>query len=151
MLYARQWTGSMADAEDAVQNAFIRVFKAETPDPDKLLTYLYQATRWAALDHLRSHSRRKTREEFAHTAMDTTAWFESSLETDEREQQIQEALKTLPEEQREVLVMKIWGGLTFKQIAEVVGSSLNTIASRYRYALEALRTHLKPEMLHEQC
>ena len=150
-LYARQWTGSMADAEDAVQNAFVRVFKAEKPDPDKLLTYLYQATRWAALDHIRSHSRRKSREEFAHVAMDTRSWFESSLESDERERQIQEALKSLPEEQREVLVMKIWGGLTFKRIAEIIGASPNTTASRYRYALEALRSNLNPEMLHEQC
>ena len=46
--------------------------------------------------------------------------------------------------QREVIVLKIWGDLTFAQIAQTLGESINTVASRYRYALEALRKHIKP-------
>jgi len=44
-----------------------------------------------------------------------------------------------------VLVMKIWGGLTFPQIAAALESSVNTVASRYRYALARLREQLAEE------
>ncbi|MGV3533859.1 MAG: sigma factor-like helix-turn-helix DNA-binding protein, partial [Chthoniobacteraceae bacterium] len=50
----------------------------------------------------------------------------------------------LPDEQREVVVLRIWGELTFAQVAETVGVSINTVAARYRYGLEALRKHLHP-------
>ena len=49
------------------------------------------------------------------------------------------ALRTLPPEQREVVYLKVYEGLTFQEIGERCGVSLNTAASRYRYAIEALR------------
>jgi DNA-directed RNA polymerase specialized sigma24 family protein len=52
------------------------------------------------------------------------------------------AVAALPEAQREVVALKIDAGLTFAEIAAVTGTSLNTAASRYRYALEKLRTAL---------
>lgn len=53
---------------------------------------------------------------------------------------IEAALRELPLEQREVVVLKVYEGLTFKEIAEVTGAPLNTVASRYRYALDRLRS-----------
>jgi RNA polymerase sigma-70 factor (ECF subfamily) len=50
----------------------------------------------------------------------------------------------LPDEQREVLVLKIWNDLTFAEIGSVLEISQNTAASRYRYALGALRKTLQP-------
>ena len=61
---------------------------------------------------------------------------------DERRIAIEEALQRIPHEQREVLVLKIWGELTFGQIATELELSPNTAASRYRYALAALRQEL---------
>lgn len=52
------------------------------------------------------------------------------------------AVAALPAEQREVIALKIDGGLTFAEIAAVMHTSLNTAASRYRYALEKLRASL---------
>jgi RNA polymerase sigma-70 factor (ECF subfamily) len=52
------------------------------------------------------------------------------------------ALDLLPNEQREVLVMKIWNELTFAEIASALEISQNTAASRYRYALAALKKNL---------
>jgi RNA polymerase sigma-70 factor (ECF subfamily) len=69
------------------------------------------------------------------------------LERDERRNAIAAALRTLPEEQREVLTMKIWGGLTFPQIALALDVSANTAASRYRYALVKLREQLVEESI----
>ena len=61
---------------------------------------------------------------------------------------IADALGELPEEQRTVVHLKLWEGLTFDAIAEVLGIPLNTAASRYRYALDKLRTRLRP--LHQE-
>jgi RNA polymerase sigma-70 factor (ECF subfamily) len=58
---------------------------------------------------------------------------------------LQAALLELPEEQREAVMMRIWSGMTLEEIAVATGVSLNTAASRYRYALEKLRERLKPE------
>jgi len=58
---------------------------------------------------------------------------------------IEVALKQLPDEQREVVVMKVWGGLTFAGIAEALNINANTAASRYRLALKALRPCLREE------
>ena len=55
---------------------------------------------------------------------------------------LEQALPTLPDEQREVLALKIDGGLTFAEIGALLGVGLNTAASRYRYALEKLRLTL---------
>lgn len=60
----------------------------------------------------------------------------------DRAVQVQQALEKLSLEQREVVVMKVWGGLTFDEIAGVVGIPLFTAASRYRYALESLKKEL---------
>jgi RNA polymerase sigma-70 factor (ECF subfamily) len=57
---------------------------------------------------------------------------------------LQEAMRALPEEQMEIVVMRIWGGMTLEEAAETIGVPLNTAASRYRYALAKLREQLKP-------
>jgi len=54
------------------------------------------------------------------------------------------ALGTLPPEQRAVVQLKIWEGMTFDAIAEALGIPLNTAASRYRYAMDKLRGRLRP-------
>jgi RNA polymerase sigma-70 factor (ECF subfamily) len=64
---------------------------------------------------------------------------------DERRRLIESALGQLPVAQREVLVMKVWGGLTFPQIAAALDVPADTAASRYRYALAKLREQLAEE------
>ena len=71
--------------------------------------------------------------------------FAGPLEQAERRNAISAALGELPDEQREVVVMKIWGRLSFPQIAEALEISPNTAASRYRYALAKLREQLAGE------
>jgi RNA polymerase sigma-70 factor (ECF subfamily) len=57
---------------------------------------------------------------------------------------IQSAVRTLPQEQREIIVLRVWGSMTFEQAAQTLEISVNTAASRYRYGLEKLREKLKP-------
>ncbi len=73
--------------------------------------------------------------------------FAGSLEQAERRAALEAAMRGLPEQQREVLVMKIWGGLTFPQVAQALDISANTAASRYRYALAKLHGQLAEESL----
>ena len=63
---------------------------------------------------------------------------------DEWQRELAAAVERLSRDQREVLVMKIWNELTFAEIAETLGISQNTAASRYRYALGALKKILRP-------
>ncbi len=63
---------------------------------------------------------------------------------DDSQLELAAALESLPREQREVLVMKIWNELTFAEIAQALEISQNTAASRYRYALGALKKTLAP-------
>jgi RNA polymerase sigma-70 factor (ECF subfamily) len=57
--------------------------------------------------------------------------------------EVERALRELPPEQREVVIMRIWGEMTLSEIATVLDVPANTVASRYRYALDKLRTTLK--------
>jgi RNA polymerase sigma-70 factor (ECF subfamily) len=143
LLCARSWTRSYADAEDVVQEAFVRFWKHQRNLPGEPMALLVTSVRRAALDLGRREGRRVTREERAADGADLpVVYFESSLEDDERRAAIEGALQRIPPEQREVLVLKIWAELTFEQIAAELGLSPNTAASRYRYALAALRREL---------
>ena len=73
-------------------------------------------------------------------------FFECPAEHAELRSAVEAALAQLPEEQREVVVMKVWGGLTFAQIAEALHLSLNTATSRYRYGMQKLETLLGREV-----
>ncbi len=143
LLCARQWCRSHADAEEVVQDAFIRFWRHQRGLPGEPMALLVTSVRRAAFDLARSTDRRTWREEqsFVGTG-DDFAWFESSLEGEERRAALEEAMRRIPSEQREVLVLKIWAELTFEQIAAELQLSPNTAASRYRYALAALRNEL---------
>jgi RNA polymerase sigma-70 factor (ECF subfamily) len=76
-----------------------------------------------------------------------TPWFVPTFDEDDRRTSVEAALRLLPEPQREVLVMRIWGGLSFPQVAEALRISENTAKSRYRYALTKLGGWLAEEAL----
>jgi RNA polymerase sigma-70 factor (ECF subfamily) len=146
LLFARQWLPSPADAEDVVQAAFIK-FWQHLPDARREhWPLLYAAVRSTALDHLRSADRRSRREAQTDTLPPdgSAPFFDQPAEVREEAELAEKALRELPVEQREVLVLRIWGELTFAEIAETLDESINTVAARHRYALEALRRKIKP-------
>jgi RNA polymerase sigma-70 factor (ECF subfamily) len=145
VLLARQWVSDRANAEDIVQEAFVRFWQLRQQAKDPT-AYLYACVKHCALDWLRGRQRRSRREAGAARA-ETEALFNGPLEQAERRSTIAAALGDLPEEQREAVVMKIWGGLSFPQIAEALGIPANTAASRYRYALAKLREQLAEEAI----
>jgi RNA polymerase sigma-70 factor, ECF subfamily len=132
--------GSRQDAEDAVQEVFLGLVRSQAAigKVDSLRGYLFSALRHAVA---RLAKRRKTPVLPADDppARDLNA--EGEIDP-ELFQLLEWALAALPGEQREVLSLKIDGGLTFAEVAAVLGIRPNTAASRYRYALEKLRAML---------
>jgi RNA polymerase sigma-70 factor (ECF subfamily) len=143
VLLARQWAQGRADAEDIVQEAFIRFWRSRNRVADPT-AYLYTCVKHCALDAERSRRRRMKREQ-ATARPEAEAWFVGGGEQSERRRAMQAALQNLPESQREAVVMRIWGGLSFVQIGAALGISPDTAASRYRYAMARLRADLSGE------
>ena len=144
VLLARQRVAGHADAEDVVQEAFVRFWRARHRASDPL-AFLYTCVRRCALDWQRSRGRRYRREQLA-SRPEAEPSFAGAAEEAERRAAVEALLHGLPEDQREVVVMKIWGGLSFPQIAEALRTSANTAASRYRYALDKLRARSAEEV-----
>ena len=150
LLLARQWVHGHADAEDVVQEAFLRFWRSRDRADDPV-PYLYACVKRAAMDWQRGGKRRERREQVVAGSRPETGRNEpmltSPLEREERRAAVEAALVNLPESQREVLVMKVWGQLSCPQIAEALGIPADTAASRYRYALARLRDALAEELI----
>ena len=145
ILLARQWVPCRADAEDVVQEAFVRFWRSRHRVSDPA-AFFYACVKNVALDWQRNRKRQNRREEAVARA-DSSTLFAGPLEQSERRLAIEAALGGLPINQREVLVMRIWGGLSFPQIAEALEISDNTTKSRYRYALAKLSEQLAEELI----
>ena len=143
VLLARQWVGSHADAEDVVQKAFVGFWRSRSRVDDPV-AYLYGCVRREARAWLRARLRRRRREQIAGRDGKSSPQDDlfARLENEEEMTRIQTAVEHLPTAQREVLVLHVWGELTFAQVAAVLRISPNTAASRYRYALGSLRRQL---------
>jgi len=135
VLYARQWLDDHA-AADVVQEAFLKLL-SQNRRPDNVRAWLFRTVRNAALTELR---RRRTRIKHAEgIAANRPEWFQPRLEDALDAQAAQEALSQLPPEQSELVVMRVWGQMTYEQMAEVAGEPLSTVRGRYVAAIESLR------------
>lgn len=142
LLFARQWTRSRSDAEDIVQEAFVKFWRNNHEIRNRAL--LYATVRSIALDFIRRDIRRSRRETSAFAENESSLEPQFELETEEQAA-LAAAVDSLPPGQRKVLVLKIWNELTFAEIGSALGISQNTAASRYRYALAALKKMFQPQ------
>jgi RNA polymerase sigma-70 factor (ECF subfamily) len=99
---------------------------------------LFAAVRSAALDLLRARTRRERRDTQAADDRTTWWWDADTVADEERAAAVQAALADLPIEQREVVTLRIWGGLTFADIARTLDANINTVMARFRSARAAL-------------
>ena len=145
LLFARQQSRRPDEAEDLLQEAFVRIWRlyGHTGEAPGLV---YRAIRRLAIDWARSIDRRQARENRVALESPLALSFERTLEQDERKQALLRAVERLPDQQKEVVILKIWGELTFDEIARTLDESLNTVASRYRYALQKLKNLVPEEM-----
>lgn len=142
-------TANQSDAEDAVQGAFSRIagkpqllVKADAPWP-----YLIRTVRNESLRIIQKRRTSSLGEMDTQCGQDTAEFLAQREETADRVQRI---LRTLPKAQYEVVILKHWEDLTFAEIADVLGKSQNTVASRYRYAMEKLQRSLEPVVEQEK-
>jgi RNA polymerase sigma-70 factor (ECF subfamily) len=135
-LFAAQWTRA---PEDCVQEAFLQLVR-QAARPPNLVAWLYRVVRNRAISQSRS-SQRRLKYESARAA-DRPEWFEPQAGLGLDIAAVTEALAALPEGQREIVVARIWGGLSFEQIAEVVNVSRSTAHRRYTDGLNSLRDRL---------
>lgn len=131
----------VGEAEDALHDVFVALARGRgrLRYVEDLDAYVFASLRHAIA--ARIDRRRIERRHWQRLASIPMPARDSTEPADEGE--LAAALAALPPEQREIVVMKIDGGLTFAQIAQVLGISSNTGASRYRYAIEKLRKFLE--------
>jgi RNA polymerase sigma-70 factor, ECF subfamily len=143
-------------AEDLVQEVFLRLIKsAKTYEPKaKFSTYIYTFAHNICIDNFRRGKKRKTTSLSQPIDADEELTFEDTVK-DERpnpekeyrqkslEKALQEAVSELPEEQREVFLLREQMNLPFEEIARVVGCLPSTAKSRMRYALQSIRQKLE--------
>jgi RNA polymerase sigma factor (sigma-70 family) len=134
VLFARQWCDT---PEDVVQEAFCKLMGI--PPPNDPVAWLFRAVRNAAVDAGRSARSRVNRER---SAARPVRWFAESQIDDLDAESAVTALESLPDGCREVIVARLWGGLTLEQIAEASGCSVSTAHRRYEAGIAALRERL---------
>jgi len=132
LAYASALLRDSSAAEDVLHQVFLNLLRGRAAVMDQAKAYLFRAVRNTALNHIRGQSREVE-------LVADGVWLESPDGSKETSVALQSALRQLPDEQREVVVMKIWGQLTFEEAAGVIGVSPNTAASRYRYGIEKLK------------
>ncbi len=144
-------TGSHDDALDLSQEAFARAFRARASlDPDRpFYAWLYQIVRRLCFNFLRDRSTRRRRLDEAAPWLTLEASTRASqsdparnAERAELRARVQAAIEQLPEREREVLVLKEFEGLRYREIAELLGIPIGTVMSRLYYARRRLAEHL---------
>jgi len=141
--YAVTLTRNQHDAEDAVQAVLVRL--AGRPKllaaADRPWMYLLQMVRNEAMGIVRRKKRCSLTTNLADL---TTRRLVDEVELEDTHRAVWRALRQLPTEQAEVVVLRIWEGMTFAEIGEVLEISQNTAASRYQYAMQKLSRRLAP-------
>jgi RNA polymerase sigma-70 factor (ECF subfamily) len=121
----------------------------------KFKYYLYRSCRNAAIDHVRKQTKEKT---YSFSALGTKqtnfSYFKnfedttsqdalSKLEAADDTKYVREMLQMIPEEQREVIILRNWGNIKFAEIAKLTGSDVNTVQARFRYGIKNMQKLMK--------
>ena len=154
MRHAGALAGDRRGGEDVVQEVFLRLAQKPPVIPAEasgdslaeravLTSWLHRVTRNLCMDALRSETRRKKREEQV-ASVEATAGGLEEIEASDTRRVVEAGLSRLPDDQREVLVLRLFGERSYKQIAEITGKKTGTIGWLISVGLKALATELAP-------
>jgi RNA polymerase sigma factor (sigma-70 family) len=139
LLYARQLTDDRY-AEDMVQDAFVKLLR-QRECPENVRAWLFRVIRNASMSSLR---RLRIKRVFQQTLRVTTrSWFQARPEDLIDGQQVQALLETLAPDLREVVLLRIWGQMSLKEVAGIVDKPVSTVHHLFQTALETLRQQLE--------
>jgi RNA polymerase sigma-70 factor (ECF subfamily) len=151
--YALSILGCPQTAEDAIQNAFTRLHRSSNAavemEQQNMVPYVFRCVRNCAIDLQRKHHHQRRLSESLFESFqqtDNTPSPPDSLLTEERAEMLRAAIDELAESEREVVVLKMFAGLTFEQAGEMAETSPKTMATRYRRALIKLENQLKGQI-----
>ena len=136
-VYARHWGG---DAEDLVQEVLLKLVR-ETNWPDNPRAWAFRVLRNLALNRQRAGYRRTKHESLS--AQQRESWFELRFDQVLDGDAATRHLLNLSDDDREIVVARIWGELSFEEIAALVDRPLSTVHRRYGAALETLKQRLE--------
>jgi RNA polymerase sigma-70 factor (ECF subfamily) len=136
--YACSLVRDRSTAEDAVHQLFARLLRGDIAITGSPVAYCCRALRNGVMNHARAKSHEVELDDAR------ASWLEAPRGLEEMGLAIEAGLRRLPTEQREVIVLRVWGQLSFQEIADALEIPSNTVASRYRYGLVKLRDILKP-------
>ena len=130
LAYACTFVTSFATAEDVLHQVFERLLRGDLAITAAPVAYLYRAIRNASLNKIRDRAGEVDFDE---------GWLDSPAGMEHTAVELQSALRELPEQQREVILLHVWGKMSFEEVASALEIPPNTAASRYRYGLSKLR------------
>ena len=140
LFYAQQWDA--VAAEDIVQEAFLKLLRQSHQKgcPENVAAWLFRVVRNGAISRFRKNRRRKEHEH--KHGQSRINWSVPTQETAFEQAEMAEMLDQLPIEQRELVIMRIWGGLSFDEMAGLTNVSRTTVFRKYNQALETLKERL---------
>ena len=150
--HAAYLLGGRAEVEDTVQEVFMKLVQRppDLPaglDPERqskaLAAWLHKVTRNACMDALRSEARRSRREEaVAHP--EGIGGGQAGVEAEDTRRAVERSLQKLPADQREVLLLRLFGDHSYREIAEATGKKAGTVGWLISTGLRALSAELEP-------
>jgi RNA polymerase sigma factor (sigma-70 family) len=139
VFYARQWCDN---PDDAAQEAMIELSQ-QSPPPHDPVGWLFTTTRRRAINQARSQRRWDAHHRRA--AAERASWFATDSNEFPDEDELRSALQSLDELDRQIVVARIWGELSFTQLAQLVDRPVSFVHRRYHRALTTLGHRLDPD------
>jgi RNA polymerase sigma-70 factor (ECF subfamily) len=144
--YLFKLSGDRKLAEDLFQETLIKIWRGlpKYSEQNKFSSWIFSIAHNAAMDTIRTNNKNRV---FEHAVepdnfAGTTNPYQEIIDA-ETSEMISNAVDKLPAKQKEVFLLRIHGGMTFKEIAEITGESLNTVLSHMHYAVKKLRNTLR--------
>ena len=146
---AYRMMGEKQEAEDVVQEAFIKVWRSAggyRVGRGSVRTWILSIVHNRGIDQIRSHARRGRMQDKVEASAPTSEPSEAFAETwkNAQQEQVREALNTLPHEQLKILELAYFSGYTHVEIADLLGLPLGTVKGRMQLGLKKLRDHFEP-------
>ena len=145
----RHIVGGHSDADDIVQNTFVKVWTRldDFRGDSQFSTWLYRIAVNEALDHVRREKRRKDAngdiESGEAARCSSTLMDDTYFDADEAERLLREAVDRLPEAQRAVFVLKYFENMQYKDISQILNTSVGGLKANYHYAVEKIEHYVK--------